>query len=74
MNREKELFMKDFNGEKVFCLGNDKETLKDMVFYLQEKLEEKDKEIESLKEELKEYRKPIMQYYKKVTSIGDKNE
>lgn len=73
MNREK-LFMKNFNGEEVFSLEYDKETLKDMVVYLQEKLEEKDKEIESLKEELKEYRKPIMQYYKKVTSIGDKND
>ena len=32
------LFMKDFNGEKIFCLENDKETFADMIFLLQERI------------------------------------
>lgn len=32
--------MKDFNGEKIFCLEYDKETLKDMVIEKQEENEE----------------------------------
>ena len=35
MNR----FMKDFNGEKIFCLEYDKETLKDIVIEKQEEIE-----------------------------------
>ena len=35
----KEKFMKEFNGEKIFCLEYDKETLKDMVCELQEKID-----------------------------------
>lgn len=31
--------MKDFNGEKIFCLENDKETYRDMVFELQERID-----------------------------------
>ena len=38
MNEEK--YMKSFNGEKIFCLEYDKETLKDMVLDLQQKLEQ----------------------------------
>ena len=33
------LYMKDFGGEKVFCLENDKETFKDMIFELQERVD-----------------------------------
>lgn len=36
----KEKFMKDFNGEKIFSLEYDKETLKDMVLELQEEKEQ----------------------------------
>ena len=36
----KERFMKDFNGEKIFSLEYDKETLKDMVLELQEEKEQ----------------------------------
>ena len=36
----KEKFMKDFNGEKIFSLEYDKETLKDMVLELQEQKEQ----------------------------------
>lgn len=32
-------YMKDFNGEKIFCLEYDKETLKDMVIDKQEEIE-----------------------------------
>lgn len=32
------LYMKDFNGEKVFCLEDDKETYRDMIFELQERI------------------------------------
>ena len=37
MNKER--FMKDFNGEKVFCLEYDKETLVDMVLELQSRID-----------------------------------
>ena len=33
------LYMKDFNGEKIFCLENDKETYRDMIFELQERID-----------------------------------
>lgn len=33
------LFMKNFNGEKIICLENDKETFKDMIFMLQERID-----------------------------------
>ena len=36
----KEKFMKVFNGEKIFSLEYDKETLKDMVLELQEQKEQ----------------------------------
>ena len=36
---KKELFIKDFNGEKVFSLEYDKETLKDMVIEKQQEIE-----------------------------------
>jgi len=43
----KEKYMKDFNGEKVFSLEYDKETLRDMVL-------DKQEEIKRLKEDNKE--------------------
>lgn len=47
-------YMKDFNGEKIFCLEYDKETLKDMVIDKQEEIERLnniiDKAIEYIKE------------------------
>ncbi len=36
----KEKFMKDFNGEKIYSLEYDKETLRDMVLELQEQKEQ----------------------------------
>ena len=36
----KEKFMKDFNGEKIYSLEYDKETLRDMVLELQEEKEQ----------------------------------
>lgn len=33
------LYMKDFGGEKVFCLEDDKETYRDMIFELQERID-----------------------------------
>ncbi len=44
-----ERFMKDFNGEKVFSLEYDKETLRDMVLEKQERI---DKAIEYINEHL----------------------
>lgn len=44
----KEKFMKDFNGEKMFSLEYDKETLKDMVLEKQEEIERLNKRIEDL--------------------------
>ena len=35
----KEKYMKDFNGEKIFCLEYDKDTLKDMVLSKQEEID-----------------------------------
>ena len=43
MNKER--FHKNFNGETIFCLENDKETFKDMILELQERI---DKAIELL--------------------------
>lgn len=36
---KKEKFYKEINGEKVFCLEYDKETLKDLALDLQDELE-----------------------------------
>lgn len=47
MNKDR--FMKDFNGEKIFSLEYDKETLRDMII-------EKQEEIERLKEIIEDYR------------------
>lgn len=47
MNKER--FMKEVNGEKVFSLEYDKETLKDMVLQLQEQIEEQYKVIQDCK-------------------------
>ena len=44
---KRELFMKEINGDKIYCLEYDKETLKDMVIYLQERI---DKAIEYIKD------------------------
>ena len=68
---KKEKFMKEFNGEKVFSLEYDKETLKDMVLELQElkgsdkerENKKKDKEIERLHSIIKEVREYIKQEY-----------
>lgn len=46
MNKER--FMKDFNGEKIFSLEYDKETLKDMVIEKQEEIKDLKKQIELL--------------------------
>lgn len=45
----KEKYMKDFNGEKIFCLEYDKETLRDMVIYRQEEIEKLENIIKELK-------------------------
>ena len=50
-----ELFMKEINGDKVYCLEYDKETLKDMVIEKQEEIERLNNIInESAEEILKE--------------------
>ena len=41
------LYMKDFGGEKVFCLEDDKETYRDMIFELQERIDKAIEYIES---------------------------
>lgn len=46
--------MKDFNGEKIFCLEYDKETLKDMVIEKQEEIERLNNIIKEAIEYLKE--------------------
>ena len=50
MNR----FMKDFNGEKIFSLEYDKETLKDMVLEKQEEIERLNNIINEFEDWLKE--------------------
>ena len=47
----KEKYMKDFNGEKIFCLEYDKETLRDMVIDKQEEIEK----LYNIMKELLEY-------------------
>lgn len=49
-----EKFMKNFNGEKIFCLEYDKETLKDMVFDLQDRINKAIRHLEILLEITKE--------------------
>ena len=46
-----ELFIKEINGNKVYCLEYDKETLKDMVIEKQEEIEE----LKSIIDKAKEY-------------------
>lgn len=46
----KDLYMKDFNGEKIFSLEYDKETLKDMVLDLQNQLQQKENNIKEVRE------------------------
>ena len=46
-----ELFIKEINGNKVYCLEYDKETLKDMVIEKQEENEE----LKSIIDKAKEY-------------------
>ena len=41
----KELYMKDVNGDKIYSLEYDKETLRDMVIDLQERLQQKKENI-----------------------------
>ena len=49
----KERYMKDYNGEKIYCLEYDKETLRDMICELQEELfAEKQRFNDYLKEQL----------------------
>ena len=50
-----ELFIKEINGNKVYCLEYDKETLKDMVIEKQEE----NKELKSIIKEAREY----IEYY-----------
>lgn len=38
--RKNQKYKKDFNGEKIFCLEYDKETLRDMVVEKQEEIKE----------------------------------
>ena len=45
-------FMKDFNGEKVFSLEYDKETLRDMVLEKQEEIERLNKALQEIKNQL----------------------
>ena len=54
------LYMKDFGGEKVFCLENDKETFRDMVFDLQERI---DKAIEYIEQEKTRLAKEVSNIY-----------
>lgn len=49
MNKQR--FHKNFNGEQIFCLENDKETFKDMVLELQERI---DKSIGYIKEHIRQ--------------------
>ena len=49
-----ESFIKEINGDKVYCLEYDKETLKDMVI-------EKQEEIKELKDIIKEVRELVIQ-------------
>ena len=51
---KKERFMKDFNGEKVFCLEYDKETLTDMVLELQARIDKAIEYIERVMTIMKE--------------------
>lgn len=51
MNKDR--FMKDFNGEKIFSLEYDKETLKDMVIEKQEEIERLNNIINELEKWLK---------------------
>ena len=48
----KEKYMKDFNGEKIFSLEYDKETLRDMVLDKQEEIEKLNKRINKVLEML----------------------
>ena len=50
----KDLYMKDFNGEKIFSLEYDKETLKDMVLDLQNQLQQKENIIKEAIEYIEE--------------------
>lgn len=59
--RKNQKYKKDFNGEKIFCLEYDKETLRDMVLEKQEEIKElksnsipKDKIREYIKEKEEE--------------------
>lgn len=61
------LYMKNINGEKVFCLENDKETFRDMIFELQERI---DKVIEYINEELK-YTNENQVSYRQLNDIKD---
>ena len=68
------LYMKDFGGEKVFCLEDDKETYRDMIFELQERIDRAIKYIEnhqlvfqdSSKKEIDEWFK---MFYKELLNI-----
>ena len=46
----KEKYLKDFNGEKIFSLEYDKETLKDMVLDKQEEIERLNNIIKEVRE------------------------
>ena len=52
--KKNQKYKKDFNGEKIFCLEYDKETLRDMVLEKQEKIKEL-KSNSIPKEKIREY-------------------
>lgn len=62
MNNSGKLYMKDFNGEKIFSLEYDKETLRDMVIDKQEEIERLNNIIKEARELLNQ---ECIQYYEK---------
>ena len=58
----KEKYLKDFNGEKIFSLEYDKETLKDMVLDKQEEIERLNNIINELEKWLKECKDMCVNY------------
>ena len=78
-------FMKDFNGEKIFCLEYDKETLKDIVIEKQEEIERLNNIINKLENWLSKeymsgcyeelYRIGLLDSYNKLQELkGDEND
>lgn len=72
MNEEK--YIKSFNGEKIFCLEYDKETLKDMVLDLQQRVEQLEKKSEILEENNQLLIHQKQQMYDDLDKISDEKE